>query len=334
MKPMVMLAAVWIAGCTVSANGQIVTPSDSTTSPTPPSTTKRDTCAVSRPDFGGPASDAERALFAYDTAAPLNLTKAVESRDNDVEVSVVSFSSPDGGRVSGLLFHPTSRAGLRPGVIILPGAGGTARHMKVEAMRLATHGAVAIAISPPSARRSGPWRQFTIQDRAEQIQLMKDLQRTVDLLRAEPNVDPQRIAFLGISYGGTMGVQFVGIERRLKAAILQAADGGLVTHETGPADSNLANLSCGVRNSWLRAMVPIEPIRFIPHATPTPLLLQNGRLDSFVPAADAELLHRAAPEPKTVRWYDAGHGLPPKAVADRHEWLHEHIGLDRLKPPS
>ena len=331
MKPTAMLVAVWIAGCTLSPNRPNVTPSDATTPPTP---TGQDTCAVSRPDFGGPASGAERALFAYDTTAPLDLTKAVESRDKGVEVSVVSFSSPDGGTVPGLLFDPTSRAGLRPGVIILPGAGGTARHMTAEAMRLATHGAVAIAITPPSARRSGPWRQFTIQDRAEQIQLMKDLQRTVDVLRAQPNVDPQRIAFLGISYGGTMGVQFVGLERRLKAAILQVADGGLVTHETGPGDGNLASLSCGARNRWLRAMVPIEPIRFIPHASRTPLLLQNGRLDNFVPAADAELLHLAAPEPKTIRWYDAGHALPPQAVADRHEWLHAHIGLDRLKPPS
>ena len=331
MKPMAMLVVVWIAGCTVSPHGPTVTPSGLTTPPTP---TGQDTCAVSRPDFGGPASVAERALFAYDTAAPLNLTKAVQSRDNGVEVSVVSFSSPDGGTVPGLLFDPTSRAGLRPGVIILPGAGGSARHMAGEAMRLATHGAVAIAITPPSARRSGPWRQFTIQDRTEQIQLMKDLQRTVDVLRTQPNVDPRRIAFLGISYGGTMGVQFVGLERRLKAAVLQVADGGLVTHETGPGDGNLAGLGCGARNGWLRAMVPIEPIRFIPHASPTPLLLQNGRLDEFVPAADAELLHRAAPQPKTIRWYDAGHALPPQAVADMHEWLHAHIGLDLLKPPS
>jgi len=32
-----------------------------------------DTCAIARPDFGGPASAADRALFAYDATAPLNL---------------------------------------------------------------------------------------------------------------------------------------------------------------------------------------------------------------------------------------------------------------------
>ena len=77
-------------------------------------------------------------------------------------------------------------------------------------------------------------------------------------------------------------------------------------------------------------MAPIEPIRFIRHASPTPLLLQNGRSDDLVPAADAEGLHAAAPEPKTILWYDAGHGLNQKASLDRHDWLVEQIGLDAL----
>ena len=90
----------------------------------------------------------------------------------------------------------------------------------------------------------------------------------------------------------------------------------------------MAGLSCATRVAWFRAMAPIEPIRFIPHASPTALLLQNGRTDNLVPAADAQALHAAAPEPKTIRWYDAGHGLNQQAVWDRHDWLQEEIGLD------
>jgi uncharacterized protein len=90
----------------------------------------------------------------------------------------------------------------------------------------------------------------------------------------------------------------------------------------------MTSLSCATRVNWFRAMGPIEPIRFIPHASPTPLLLQSGRLDTLVPVADAEDLHQAAPAPKTIYWYAAGHGLNQKAVSDRHDWLHENIGLD------
>jgi hypothetical protein len=186
-----------------------------------------------------------------------------------------------------------------------------------------------IAIDAPFARRGGPPLRYGPSDRAEQVQLIKDLQRAVDVLRALPNVDAARIAYVGVSYGGAMGALFAGVERRLRAAALVVGDGGLVSHSTGPEDVGfMAGLSCAARVGWFRAMVPIEPIRFLPHASPTPLLLQNGRLDTLVPAADAEALHAAAPEPRTIRWYDAGHALDGQALRDRHAWLHEQIGLD------
>ena len=287
-----------------------------------------DSCALTRPDFGV-ATAAERTLFAYDVNAPLNLQKVVESTNNGVEVSGVSFDSPAGGRVTGLLFDPVTRSSLRPGIVLMHGMPGTARGMAALGQLLAEHGAVAIAIDAPFARRSGPPVRFTTEDRGEQIQLIKDLQRAVDVLRARVNVDDERLAYLGVSYGGAMGALFVGIERRIKAAVLVVGDGGLVSHFTGPEDSNVtASLSCATRIGWLGAMTPIEPIRFISHASPTALLLQNGQLDNLVPAADAEELHAAAPNPKTIRWYSAGHGLNQQAVLDRHDWLHEQVGLD------
>ena len=294
-----------------------------------------DSCTVARPSFGGPATAADRALFAYDANAPLNLKKTVESTNNGVEVSAISFDSPDGGSVTGLLFDPVTRTGLRPGIVLMHGAPGTARQMAGQGQALAAYGAVVIAIDAPFARRTGAWVRFTADDGAEQIQLMKDLQRAVDVLRARPNVDGERIAYLGVSYGGAMGALFVGIERRLKAAVLEVADGGLVSHFTGPEDASfMAGLSCATRLAWFQAMVPIEPIRFIPLASPTPLLLQNGWSDTLVPQADAEALHAAAPEPKTIQWYNAGHSLGSQALIDRHAWLNAHIGLDLLKPAS
>ena len=181
----------------------------------------------------------------------------------------------------------------------------------------------------PLARRGGPPVRFSTEDRTEQIQLIKDLQSVVDALRAQPNVDDERLAYLGISYGGAMGALFVGIERRIKAAVLVVGDGGLVSHFTGPEDYNqMSGLPCATRVAWFEAMTPIEPIRFVGHASPTALLLQNGRFDNLVPVADAQELHAAASVPKTILWYDAGHGLNQQAVSDRLDWLHEQIGLD------
>ncbi len=287
-------------------------------------------CAVERPEFDV-ASAAERDVFAYDAAAPLNLQKTVEATENGVEISTIAFDSPDGGFATGMLFDPVTRSSLRPGIVLMHGMPGTAGQMAGLGAALAQYGAVVIAIDAPFARRSGEAVLFSNQDRAEQIQLIKDLQRAVDVLRAQPNVDDERIAYHGTSYGGAMGALFAGVEERLKTAILVVPDGGLVTHFTGPEDMQfMESLPCETRNAWLESMTPIEPIRFISHAAPTPLLIQSGRQDNLVPAADAELLHAAAPEPKTVQWYEAGHGLNQQALIARHEWLVEHIGLDPL----
>jgi dienelactone hydrolase len=321
MKPAIALMALSLCAC--------AGPPAEQSAPPPAPKPVAESCALERPDFGAPATAAERDLFAYDADAPLNLQEVVESTSNGVQVSAISFSSPGGGAVTGLLFEPVTRSGPRPGMVLMHGMPGTARGMANQAQLLAAHGAVVIAIDAPFARRAGRPVRFSPQDRNEQIQLIKDLQRAVDVLRARADVDAARIGYLGISYGGAMGALFVGVERRLRAAALVVGDGGLVSHFTGPEDSGfMAGLSCAVRADWFRDMAPIEPVRFIAHASPTALLLQNGRLDDLVPVADAEALHRAAPEPKTVRWYAAGHGLDPQAVLDRMDWLHGELGLD------
>jgi dienelactone hydrolase len=150
----------------------------------------------------------------------------------------------------------------------------------------------------------------------------------VDILRSRPNVAADRIAYVGFSWGGATGALFVGIERRLRAAALVVGHGGQVSHATGPEGSKLiASVPCGMRNAWVRAMAPIEPIRFIGHAN-VPLLLQNGTMDEYIPTADAAELHAAAPQPKDVYWYEATHSLNQQAVAARLQWLHARIGLD------
>jgi uncharacterized protein len=329
MKPgtamVVLFVSAFVSACAGSGTEPITEPVV-----TPP--TAADSCVVARPDFGGPATDADLALFSYDANAPLNLQKGVESTDNGVEISHFSFISPGGGAATGLLFDPITRSTPRPGIVLMHGLPGNARQMAPYATALAQYGAVVIAIDAPFFRRGGEPVLFTDQDRAEQIQLLKDLQRAVDVLRAHPNVDDGRIAYVGVSYGGAMGALFAGIERRLKTAVLVVGDGGLVSHHTGPEDlSYMLGLSCATRVAWFRSMAPIEPIRFIPRASPTPLLLQSGRTDNLVPPPDAQALHAAAPEPRTIIWYDAGHGLNQQALRDRHDWLHAQIGLDPLQ---
>ena len=98
MKPTMALVAMIVSACGGSA--------ESVTHPITQTPVGFDSCAVARPDFGGPATQAELSLFAYDAKAPLNLQKTVENTSGGVEFSGISYDSPAGGRVTGILVNP------------------------------------------------------------------------------------------------------------------------------------------------------------------------------------------------------------------------------------
>jgi uncharacterized protein len=328
MNPTVVaLAALLVSSCAGTAARDVTEPIE---------TSPADSCALARPAFGGPATEADRALFAYDASAPLNLKQTVDSTKNGVEFSTISYGSPDGGSVPGIMTRPVGRPGLRPGVVVMhpssaPTLPVTGAMLAIgEARALAQRGAVVIAIDAPAARRSASTAlTFTAQDRRDQIQLMKDLQRAVDVLVAQGNVDPARIGFTGYSYGAIVGVQFVGIERRLKAAVITAGFGGWVTMATDKNRiQNLSAVSCATRNAWFRDNTPIEGIRFIPGASPTALLFQIARFDTAVLPEDAQAAYDAASSPKAALYYDTGHAFNPQAGTDRYAWLAKQLGID------
>jgi dienelactone hydrolase len=272
-------------------------------------------------------------LFAYDSKAPLDLQVASTEKKEGYTLQQLTYASPKGGRVPGLLLIPDG-TGPFPAVLVMHGAPGTARTILPEAEALAKLGAVALTISAPFSRGDrldNPREMLHLdeRDRADQIQLIIDLQRGVDLLLARPDVAKDRIAYAGRSYGGAQGGLLAGVETRIKAYALVVGDGGLVSHFTGADDTDgpLQSLPPDQVKRWRAAMDPIEPIHWVGRAAPAHLLFQNGRSDTMVPEADGRTYQAAGSEPKKVLWYDAGHQLSDEATRDRYTWLAEQIGI-------
>lgn len=262
-------------------------------------------------------------LFAYDRAAPLELQSSPIGQEGEVAIHGISYASPKGGRVNGRLFVPRG-GGPFAGVILAHGAPGNAEAFTGRAVYIARHGAVVLAIDAPFNRRPGGPITLTPQDSVEQVQLIVDLQRAVDVLLARPDVDSARLAYVGRSYGGATGALFAGVERRLKTYILASADGGITTRFTAPGAPPPPGQEARAR-AWLASMQPIEGLRFVGRANGS-MLFQNGRQDPIVTVERAETLHAAAPAGREVRWYEAPHALNPAAYVDQLRWLSQTVG--------
>jgi dienelactone hydrolase len=278
--------------------------------------------------------DGGSGLFTYDDDAPLSVRTVDSWPNGNLRVSRISYASPRGGRVPALIVAP-SGDGPFAGLILQHGLPGDKFQVLPIAEDFARPGAVVVAIDAPWARR-GELPDFTERDRADQIQLMVDLRRAVDLLQSRDDVDDNRIAYVGVSYGAAMGGLLAGIEHRIAAFVLASGDGGLVSHFTGTgayAHGPLSQLPPARRKRWLDAMRPIEPIKWIGRAH-APILFLSGRNDELAPPADARKYQQAAHEPKDVRWYDSGHVLPSKALCDTARWLEERIGIVAEKDPA
>ena len=275
-------------------------------------------------------------LFDYDREAPLDIQNVESRHDGAVTWVDFTYASLKGGRVPATLIIPDGR-GPFAGIVMMHGLPGNRQQMAPYGRYYAQTGAVMILIDAPFARPENAerpdWVTLTEKDREEQIQLIIDLRRAVDVLIARSDVDPNRLAFIGVSYGGGIGGLFAGVENRLKAYSFVVGGSGLVARIAGQVDEDTRRfheMTAEEQELWVSAMWPIEPIHYVGHAGPAALLFQNGTRDELVRPGDAVKYQEAGSEPKTIIWYEAGHILPFEHVRDQTEWLHEYIGVGNL----
>ena len=331
-----LLLAVALAACTSAPTPvRSISPSQVPAAPTSTPTFSFEPREPVDPAVAREVSDAGRDLFAYDASAPLDVRMPDEPiRETDsFVIHDLTYSSPLGGRVTALLILPKVDTPA-PALVIQHGMPGSRFDLQWRGVELAELGVASILIDAPHARTERPGGgtlaiNFSDQDRAEQIQLIVDLQRAVDLLQSRPEVDAERIGYLGVSFGGAMGGLLAGIEDRITAHVLAVGDGGLVTNATGPDDRGgpFDDLSPEQQREWLDLMEPIEPIYYVGQSV-APVLFQSGTRDEVVPPPDSAAYHAAGNERSEVRWYDANHGLNDQARCEAAAWLGERLDFD------
>jgi fermentation-respiration switch protein FrsA (DUF1100 family) len=117
---------------------------------------------------------------------------------------------------------------------------------------------------------------------------------------------------LGFSMGAIMGSVLAPVDERVASAALIVGGGNFGALLAGSQLPQARRIrDAGITGDMLEGFAnDFEPVNFIRHFS-GPLLFINGRNDDIVPPANAEALHNAAGENKSIIWYDGGHVPPP-----------------------
>lgn len=139
------------------------------------------------------------------------------------------------------------------------------------------------------------------------IMWVKDLSRSIDYLETRDEIDADRLAYYGFSWGGYFGAIFPAVEKRFKASVLYVA--GL---------------------EFLRAVPEVEPVNYLPRIK-TPTLMINGELDFFFPYTSSQRpfydLLGTPEEDKELFVYPSGHIVPKDVLKKRTlDWLDKYLG--------
>jgi dienelactone hydrolase len=258
--------------------------------------------------------------FAYRAAAPLNARERTVGEGADGAVRDVEFGSPGSGRVRAYLVTP-KRAGRRPAVVFLHGAGGNRDEFLPDAAIWVRDGGVALTIEAAPLRAASTPRGQLRQEREVVAHTVVRVRRAVDYLATQQRVDPDRIGFVGWSAGARTGAIVAGVERRISAFVLMSAG-------ATPLSEYIAASPPELKDDVERVLAPVDPLRWIERARPRTIFFQNATQDEIVPREALENLIRAAPKPQRVRWYAADHALNERARSEQRAWLAAKLALE------
>jgi dienelactone hydrolase len=146
--------------------------------------------------------------------------------------------------------------------------------------------------------------------RSDVFRMVKDLRRTVDYLETRADIDPEKIAFFGTSWGARYGTIGLAVDSRFRAGILNT----LPTNAQPRPDIDAV--------SYLTRVV-------------TPVLMISGEYDPFVPVQDARTSYEVigtAAEDKRMVVAPSGHFAPYSLlVRESLAWYDKYLGVPRKR---
>lgn len=216
-----------------------------------------------------------------DDKTPLEAVVESEQRDPLGHRQTIRFAAAYGGeRMFAYLFLPPQSRPPYQTVVLFPGSMaihaatvGQAELRRIDFM-LKGGRAVMLPVYKGTFQRDdlkSDYPEETAFYKDHVIMWVKDLARSIDYLETRDDIDADRIAYYGLSWGGAMGAILPAVERRFKAVVLYVA--GL---------------------NFQRALPEVDQINYVTRVT-QPTLMLNGELDFYFSVRDVAAADVRAP---------------------------------------
>jgi serine/threonine protein kinase/dienelactone hydrolase len=261
-------------------------------------------------------------MYAYSKTALNSRLESVYDHETDWVIEKVSFDAAYGNeRVGAYLFLPKKGAPPFQTIVFVSGShaiGGDPEaamrnnHTGSFDFILKSGRAVLFPVYKGTFERSYRpankiwndaylFRDFT-------IMFAKDLNRSIDYLETRTEINTDKLAYLGLSYGAWRAGIMLAVENRFKAAILNV--GGL---PTGPA-----------------SLPEVDEFNFVPRIK-IPVLMLNGKYDHWFPYETSQIpfyeLLGTPDEHKKHYVYKTWHMVPrDQRIKETLAWLDKYLG--------
>jgi len=264
------------------------------------------------------------AQFDYDPA-PLDakVEEVLDHRYGTVER--VSFAGVGWGRIHGYLFLPADSAPPYQMVVWFPGSSAARAqpdpdprtlsrlHHFVASGRAFFWPVIRSTYSRADAEQPTGMNHTWPRPTREYVDLARswvsEIRRSIDYLQTRPEIDSDRIAYLGTSWGGRYAAIVPAVEPRI----------GLVI-------SIIGGLASGT------ALPEVDQINYVIRVT-VPTLMLNGRDDPLEPVESAQipmyrLLGTPEDDKKHVIYPGFAHGIPKnEGISEMLDWLDRYFGV-------
>lgn len=260
---------------------------------------------------------------------PPAVTVTGTTRRSGHVVEAVEYDGWNGATVTGYRIGQNASSYLNPALVAVHHARGNRATLLNDALLFAELGFVVMLVELPSARPAAHQLSFDTSTgsgfRAEWMQLLGDLRRTIDMVAADPTVDRYRISYLGRGEGGMVAGALTVADDRIRAAvtIASAPQFSAVVGESDDPRWSLFRSRHGAETvrQVVHAMSPLDLVTCARDSTTTHWLHQYGSGDASTLDAAVEDLEKSSLISTNFERYDGNPAVDRNALASRVAFL-------------